>query len=120
MGLPFLGIIYIVGVALGFALQVPGGALIVMLGSLIVLTGIWLVNLSYKASGHVAGVTAYMTALALLVQPLHWGWLIVPTLAWARVRVGAHTLAQTIWGASLGSATTWAIYTYIYPYMAGS
>jgi hypothetical protein len=113
-GLPFLGLVYVLGCVVAVAAKVPGGPLVVALGSVLVLGAVWLVNLVYKASGHIAGAAAYMTALSLLVQPVHPGWLILPALAWARVRIGAHTVAQTLWGFAIGAATTWLIYHLLY------
>ncbi len=114
LGLPLLGLVYLAGSLAAYFARVPGAMMIVVIGSLAVLALVWLVNLRYKASGHMAGTTAYMTALSLLHEPVHPGLWVIPVLAWARVRSGAHTVAQTIWGFSMGAVTTWLLYTHVY------
>lgn len=119
VGLPLLGIVYLGGCLLSIAAGAPAAVLTVCLCSLVVVIGIWVVNLFYKASGHVAGTSAYMTVLALFVAP-HAGFLLIPVLAWARVRSGAHTAAQTIWGFAIGSTLTWLLYVIVYRGIVGA
>lgn len=105
-----LGLVYVAGLALVILLGVRGPILFVCACTLAVVAVMWAVNLVYKASGHVAGMTAYMTALSLFVEPLHPGLALIPALSWARVRAGAHTSLQVVWGALLGAAIAIAFY----------
>ncbi|MGD8396209.1 MAG: hypothetical protein PVF43_12120 [Candidatus Eiseniibacteriota bacterium] len=106
-GLPLLGLVYAAGALIAWGFGMPATIVAVCLCTLAVLAAIWTTNLFYKASGHVAGVSAYMTVLSLLgTSPLHAGLLLVPAIAWARVRSGAHTVAQTIWGFAIGTGLT--------------
>jgi len=66
-----------------------------------------LVNLRWKMSAHtmgVAGALAGLTyVLGVAVLPTY---VLIPVVAWARLRLGAHTLAQVIAGACAGLALT--------------
>jgi hypothetical protein len=110
IGFLALGLVYVAGLALVVLLGVRGPILFVCACTLAVVAVMWAVNLVYKASGHVAGMTAYMTALSLFVEPIHPGLALIPALSWARVRSGAHTCFQVIWGALLGAAVALTFY----------
>jgi membrane-associated phospholipid phosphatase len=82
----------------------------VLLTYVIVVLGLILVNLFFKASGHAAGVAGPVSALiylyGLIATPLI---ALIPLTMWARVRARGHTLAQTIVGALLSAAITVAV-----------
>jgi hypothetical protein len=63
------------------------------------------VNSRWRASNHVAGLAGAVTALSVLYSPL---WLLgiplVVALAWARVRLGRHTLQEAALGGVIGAA----------------
>jgi membrane-associated phospholipid phosphatase len=99
-----LGLVYAVGGLVATLLGVRGPVLFVCLCTLAVVAAVWAVNLVYKASGHVAGATAYMAAVSIFVEPLHAGLFLIPAVSWARVRSGEHTRVQVILGALLGAA----------------
>lgn len=89
-----------------------------------------LINLRWKMSVHLTGMAGFVSML-LVIATTHWtgvpeGWsatlsagtvapllVLVPLLAWARVRVGAHTWRQAIAGALFGlvvpGAQLWAL-----------
>jgi membrane-associated phospholipid phosphatase len=69
------------------------------------------ITLSWKISAH-AGTAALVATLTLLLYgPTLWPILfLVPLIAWSRVRLGRHTVAQTVAGAVLGMITTAATY----------
>jgi membrane-associated phospholipid phosphatase len=100
--------------ALGLAVLALGGApplLVTLAGGLWAQMVIILsITLYWKISVHSATAAAAATALLVLFgTPLPW--LVgVPLIAWARVRLGRHTLAQTVFGALLGTAILgWAL-----------
>ena len=66
-----------------------------------------LITIGWKISQHVSSIAASTTLLTATLgigaAPLL---LLVPLVAWARVKVGAHTVAQTVMGAVAGSAIT--------------
>ena len=62
-----------------------------------------LITLRWKISGHSAAIAGMVT---LLVRLIGWSFLpsmvLIPLVAWARIRIKRHSLAQTIAGAALG------------------
>jgi hypothetical protein len=105
-----LGLVYTVGLLLAALLGVRGPVLFVCICTLAVIAVLWAVNLVYKASGHMAGLTAYMAAVSLFVEPIHAGLVLIPALSWARVRTGAHTHFQVVSGAALGAGVAFGFY----------
>jgi membrane-associated phospholipid phosphatase len=67
-----------------------------------------------KVSGHLAVLSAFLT-FAVLVE----GWIflgsfiLLPLLAWARIKTKNHTLSQTILGSAIGILTTVIIYVIV-------
>ncbi len=58
-----------------------------------------------KVSFHTAVASGTATTLVLVFGPwLHLTWLVVGLIAWSRVRLREHTVAQTVIGAVLGAA----------------
>ncbi|MCY3986253.1 MAG: hypothetical protein OXF23_04315 [Candidatus Dadabacteria bacterium] len=88
-----------------------GPGALVTLGSLcLALTGLWiLVSLWWKISGHCAAMGAL--AAVVFAHPHETLIFILPPLAlmvtWARIRLGSHSLAQTMAGFVLGAAVFW-------------
>jgi len=70
---------------------------------------LFLITLRWKISGHTTAISGFVVLCLCLagtsVAPLA---LSVPVVAWARVRLRCHTLAQTIVGAVLGLAVSFA------------
>jgi membrane-associated phospholipid phosphatase len=105
-----LGLVYVLGLAFVLFAGVRGPILFVCVCTLALVGVMWAVNLVYKASGHVAGTTAYMTALSLFVDPVHPGLALIPALSWARVQTGEHTRLQVVCGAALGAGVALGFY----------
>lgn len=71
--------------------------------SLILSVIILLITLRWKISAHSAAIAALaMLCVQFISQALLPMMLLIPLVAWARVRIRRHTLAQTIAGAALG------------------
>lgn len=70
-------------------------------------TGFFLITLFWKISGHAAGV-GLLTAF--LIRWFGWGWwpavLLVPVIAWIRIKQKNHTPAQTV----VGALYSWMIF----------
>ena len=65
----------------------------------------------WKISQHVMGISSMAAMLTMLLGPFAApSFLLVPIVAWARITVGAHTKAQTIFGALLGLVVSWAVF----------
>jgi membrane-associated phospholipid phosphatase len=90
-----------------------------MLTYVIVVLGLILVNIFFKASGHAAGVAGPVSAMiylyGLIATPLI---ALIPLTMWARVRTKGHTLSQTIVGALL-SATITVTVLFLYGFRPG-
>ncbi len=85
-----------------------GPSALVMLGySCLALTGLWiLVSLYWKISGHCAAMGA-VTAVAFVYPSDNLAFILLPLallVAWSRIRLGCHNLAQTLAGFALGAA----------------
>ncbi len=106
--LMFVSLLYLVSLLIlkgPIALYVAVGG---MLGSIIVLG---LVNKRIKASMHVAGLSAFFTVLSLLYGGIHILWLLmIPIVAWSRVKTKRHTVSEAIVGCFLGSVLTLLVY----------
>ena len=86
------------------------GALVTLGYSCLALTGLWiLVSLYWKISGHCAAIGAL--GAMVFAYPHETLVFVVPPLAllvgWSRVRLGCHSLAQTLAGLVLGTAVFW-------------
>jgi len=90
---------------------------ILIVGTFAIILGIivlGIVNIFTKASGHLAVFSAFLTFLVLSE-----GWkfllglLLLPMLAWARIKTKNHTVLQTILGTLVGTLTTIAIYVIV-------
>lgn len=116
-GLIGLGLAYALGLALVVLAGVRGPILFVCICTLVVIGAVWAVNLAYKASGHAAGMAAYMTALSLFIEPVHPGLALIPAVSWARVRSGAHTRLQVVLGTVLGAGIAIGFYLAVRRYL---
>lgn len=69
------------------------------------------ITIWWKISQHVTGTAATATVLTLFFgPPAAISFLLIPIVAWARVRIQEHTLAQTIGGAIWGTAITLLVF----------
>lgn len=68
---------------------------------------VWLINRKWKISIHAAGVGGGLLILLLAGGTGLWSLApALPLLAWSRLRLGSHTPAQVMAGASLGGSAT--------------
>lgn len=91
-----------------------GGAprlfLIISAVAIIQLMLILLITLRWKISGHCTAASGLgVLVVALFGQSLLPVLLIVPVIAWSRIRLDRHTFAQSIGGISLGAVTATSI-----------
>jgi hypothetical protein len=107
----FLAISYLIFLLLFHA---PG---ILQIGTFALIAGLFVigaVNMFTKVSGHLAVLSAFLT-FAVLVE----GWkllglfILLPLLAWARIKTKNHTLLQTVLGSVIGILTTVIIYAIV-------
>ena len=110
MSFVFMAVSYPIGFVVLKFVQAPPIFEAMMLTYVIVVLGLILVNIFFKASGHAAGVAGPVSALiylyGLIATPLI---ALIPITMWARVRAKGHTLSQTIVGALLSAAITVAV-----------
>ncbi|MER6109274.1 hypothetical protein [Streptomyces hirsutus] len=82
-------------------------AMLATLAVLLVPTAIW----KWKISVHTAVAGGALAMLALAWGPLLWlAYPLVAVLAWSRISLGDHTLAQTIAGAAAGTVTAGLVF----------
>jgi hypothetical protein len=102
-----------------FLFHAPG---ILIIGTMSIILGIIIlgvVNTYTKVSWHLAVLSALLTFLIIAE-----GWralvglLLLPVVAWARIKTKNHTLFQTILGALLGAVTILVLYV-IFKYILG-
>ena len=107
----FLSISYLIFL---FLFHAPG---ILQIGTFALILGLFIIgifNMFTKVSGHLAVLSAFLT-FAVLVE----GWIflgsfiLLPLLAWARIKTKNHTLSQTILGSAIGILTTVIIYVIV-------
>lgn len=110
MSFVFMAVSYPIGFVLGKLFHVPPIFEAILLTYVMVVLGLILVNIFFKASGHAAGIAGPVSALiylyGLIATPLI---ALIPLTMWARVRTKGHTLAQTVVGALLSAAITMTI-----------
>lgn len=110
MSFVFMAVSYPIGFGVLRLVRAPEVFEAVLLTYVVVVLGLILVNLFFKASGHAAGVAGPVSALiylyGLVATPLI---ALIPLTMWARVRARGHTLTQTIVGALLSAAITVAV-----------
>lgn len=81
-----------------------------MLGVLTAILTIAIVNTRIKASIHVATVTAVVLTLGLMYNIPAYAIIIIPIVAWARIKTKRHTMQETIMGATIGSLLILCMY----------
>lgn len=110
MSFVFMAVSYPIGFVVLKLVQAPPIFEAIMLTYVMVVLGLILVNIFFKASGHAAGVAGPVSAMiylyGLIATPLI---ALIPITMWARVRAKGHTLSQTIVGALLSAAITVAV-----------
>jgi hypothetical protein len=107
----FLAISYLVVL---FLFHAPG---ILQIGTFALILGLFVigaVNMFTKVSGHLAVLSAFLT-FAVLVEGWIFlgGFVLLPVLAWARIKTKNHTLSQTVLGSVIGILTTVIIYVIV-------
>lgn len=94
-----------------YFLKAPVILFVALFGLIFGLILMELVNRVTKASVHVATVSAFATSLVLGFGPLYIvSFVLVPLVAWARIKTHNHTKSQTIIGASMGILITLIVY----------
>jgi hypothetical protein len=106
-----MGIIYISGL---FMLDAPVILKAMAIGMMVGVFVVSIVNMKIKASLHLA----ILSALILGVFLGYGGYtilffLLIPLIAWARVKIRRHTPLETVVGWIVGSVVSWGIYSYI-------
>ena len=97
----------LIPIALLLIFDGPRALLIAFLAALLLVVFNLLVTTAWKISQHVSAIAASATlitaALGIGAAPVL---LLIPVVAWARVKVGAHTLLQTVAGGASGVLIT--------------
>jgi hypothetical protein len=100
-----------VGVALLAALDAPRALVALMAATLANGAAATAVNHWWKLSVHAATAAGSVSILVLVFGPaLHALWPLVAAVAWSRVRLRDHTVAQVVAGAAVGAPLTAAVF----------
>lgn len=104
----FLSAAYIVFL---YFLNAPKILFIVIFALILGLTVFEIVNRYTKASIHVATISAFVMSLFIVYDGIFiFSFLLIPLVAWARIKTHNHTKKQTIVGGSLGILITLVVY----------
>jgi len=70
-----------------------------------------LINIKLKVSFHVTTISALLFALAIVYQGYYYlSLLLIPAVAWARLKINRHTLAETVVGGCMGILLSLSMY----------
>ena len=116
----FIGLMTIIYIFCLFLLHGPLEMVVVTFGSLLGLFLLDIINKYVKASIHVAAVSSIILSFVILNGIQYW-WtlLLIPLVAWSRVKLHRHTVLETIIGGLFGivlTFLTYAIIEYIFRY----
>jgi hypothetical protein len=91
--------------------RAPGVLYVALIGLMVGLIAMEFVNRFTKASVHVATVSAFATAMTVGFGYMYaLFFVLIPLVAWARIKTHNHTKRQTIIGAMMGILITLIIY----------
>jgi membrane-associated phospholipid phosphatase len=103
-----IGLLYLWGL---FFLNGPKILMIIVIGLMVSVLLASLINFRLKVSIHVATVTALLFTLAIVYQGYYYvTLLLIPLVAWSRLRIKRHTLPETIVGACFGVLLSLGLY----------
>jgi membrane-associated phospholipid phosphatase len=106
-----IGLLYLWGL---FFLNGPKILMIIVIGLMVSVLLASLINLRLKVSIHVATVTALLFTLAIVYQGYYYiTLLLIPLVAWSRLRIKRHTLPETIVGACFGILLSLGLYMFV-------
>lgn len=90
--------------------------IILMQIGLVIWIFLWaIISFYYKISGHVGGASFVYTSFYFLTGEHYWWiFLLLPILAWSRVRLKQHTVDQTIVGGVLGYLVSYLVFRGIF------
>ena len=103
-----IGLLYLGGLEF---LHGPRILMAVIVGLIISVIFISLINTRLKMSIHVATVAALLVSLAIIYQGYYYlALLLIPIVAWARLKIHRHTLPETIVGGGFGILLSLGLY----------
>ena len=101
----------LLGLAVLAAFDAPAAMVALLVSIVAGLVCGWLVTLWWKISVHAAIAASAATVLTLVLGPaLLLTWPLVALVAWSRVQVGDHTVAQVLAGIALGVAVNLTVF----------
>lgn len=88
---------------------------VVAVGFIISILIISVINTKLKVSFHVATVSALLFTMAIVYQGFYYlTLLLIPMVAWARLRIKRHTLSETIVGGTFGILLSLVMYLFVH------
>lgn len=108
--LKFMVINTAVGMLVFSRLGSPALVLDIILACLIALLAVYAATLNYKVSAHSASISSLSVIMYVLYgAPGAAAAALIPLVSWARVRLNAHTVYQTVAGVTIGGGVTFAV-----------
>jgi membrane-associated phospholipid phosphatase len=108
----FSGLCALLGFGLLLVLHAPRMLLVTFIAEFVTVIIFAIINLRWKISVHAAWMGGSVTILIIL-----YGWIMAPSLAlvpltaWARIKLGQHSLAQTAVGACLAASIALGVFS---------
>lgn len=97
-----------------FTVYFLNGPKVLLVATFGLILGLWMaeiINKKIKISMHVAAVTGFASLLVITYDyNFSLAYLLVPLVAWARIKTNNHTFSQTVVGAVFALLLTFAIY----------
>lgn len=91
--------------------NIPGDLILIQIGFFIWIVLWAIISLFYKISGHTGGAGFIYGVIYFLSNGEHWWvFLLLPVLAWSRVKLKQHTIDQTIAGGILGFLISYIVF----------
>jgi len=110
----FVGIVSLIFSTFLFILHGPLALVVITFGVLFGLAALDIINKYVKASIHVASVSSILVSFVILNGwQFLWVLLIIPLVAWSRVKLHRHSILETVVGALFGICLTLFIYAMI-------
>lgn len=108
------GILSIIAIIYLLSILILHGPVILFLGVLGMLVAVGIlsiINTKVKASMHVTGITAVIFGFGIFYGGLNFLWLLlIPLIAWSRIKVHRHTLSEVVAGCMTGTVLTLGFY----------
>ena len=111
----FMTLVYLWGL---YFLKGPKVLIFVTIGFIVGVLIMAIINTRLKISFHVTTITALLFTMAIVYQGFYYlALILIPIVAWARLKIKRHTLPETIAGGCYGILLSWAMYFVVHRFV---